>query len=92
MPKFIAVVRTIGLVCLLVYFLWALPLGVLSSSDAKQGNITVGLDVVRRVAAVGWLAIAWIGVDTGLSWFRAWSAGRKKTASVEGTRRSSDPS
>ena len=82
MLKFIAVVRTLGLVGLLIYFVWALPLGVLSSADAKQGSISVDLGVVRRVAGVAWLALAWIAVETALSWLRVWSAGRKKAAAA----------
>ena len=80
MLKLIAVARTVCLVLIVGYLLWALPLALLSSSEAKEGSISVNLNVVQKVASVAWLAIGWITLEVAMSWVRAWSAGRKKAA------------
>ena len=79
MLKFLAIVRTLCLVLLILYLSWSLPLALLSSKEAKEGTISVNLQVVQNVASVAWLAVGWIALETVLSWARAWSAGRKKS-------------
>jgi hypothetical protein len=76
MLKVTALVRTLFLVFIVGYLVWALPLGLLVTSAAKQGDISVKLDLVTRVATVAWVAVGWIALETALSWGRAWLAAR----------------
>jgi hypothetical protein len=84
MLKVMAFVRTVVLAFIVGYLLWELPLALLASSEAKLGNISVNIEVVKKVAAVAWLAVAWIALETALSWGRAWSAGRSERRTAAG--------
>jgi signal transduction histidine kinase len=77
MLKVMAVLRTIVLAFLVGYLLWELPIALLLfSGEARSAGVNVNIDTVKKVAAVAWLAVGWIAVETALAWGRAWSAGR----------------
>jgi hypothetical protein len=76
MTKVMAVLRTLFLAGIVGYMLWALPLGVLLSSAKTSATFTV--DILERVASGGWIAIAWIALETVLGWFRVWIEGRRQ--------------
>jgi hypothetical protein len=87
MIKLMALARSLFLLFITAYLLWVLPLGLLMSSEAKLGNISVNVEVVQKVAAVAWLAVGWIALETALSWARVWAAGRdaRKKAALAAT-------
>jgi hypothetical protein len=76
MLKAMALLRTVVLFFLVGFLLWKLPLAILMSNASGLTNVNVGIDVVKQVASVAWLAIAWIAVETVGAWGRAWAADR----------------
>jgi len=77
MAKVMVVLRSAFLLFMVVYLLGALPLALLVSGDAKQGNVTVGIDVVKQVASAAWLAVGWIALEVVVGWTRVWLDRRK---------------
>ena len=67
MLKVMAVLRTVFLVGIFGYMLWALPLGILVSGNATREAVSIG----------AWFAIGWIALETILGWSRVWLADRK---------------
>ncbi len=62
MAKFMAVVRTLVLVFLVLYTLVSAPFAFWS------GTIAVSADAMRRLLNATWLAIGWIAFETLLAW------------------------
>ena len=77
MLKVMAVLRTLFLVFIVGYLLRELPVLLLMSSDSKQGNITISIELLKQVASVAWLAIGWVALETALGWLRIWLEARK---------------
>lgn len=78
MTKAITALRTLFLVFIVGYALYALPIALLLSSSARKGNVTVDLSVVWKVADVLKLAIAFIALETVLGWIAVWVDGKKQ--------------
>ncbi len=62
MAKFMAVIRTLVLVFLVLYTLIVAPFAFWS------GTLAVTVDAMHRLLRATWLAIAWIGFETLLAW------------------------
>lgn len=77
MLKVMAVVRTVVLVAVTGFLLWAMPLGILFSSNATREATSFKVGVIEQVASAAWVAIGWIAFETVGGWVRVWLAGRK---------------
>jgi hypothetical protein len=73
-----ALVRSAFLAFLVAYTLVVSPLGVLWSGEATRAGTTVAVSVVEKVFIAAWLAIAWIAVETLVSWSRVWFDARAR--------------
>jgi hypothetical protein len=81
MAKLMAVLRTLFLVFVFLYALRELPLALLLSSDARQGDVMVPFTKVRAVSSVTWLAIAWIALEVVVGWSHVWVTGKLRARS-----------
>jgi hypothetical protein len=81
MIKVMAVLRTLFLAGIVGYMLWALPLGILLSS--AKTSATFNVDILEKVASGGWIAIAWIAMETVFGWFRVWLEGRRQLKALK---------
>ena len=77
MLKVMAVLRTLFLVGLTGYLLWALPLGILLSGAATREAACFKVPDLEKVSTGAWLAVAWLALETILGWVRVWLAGRR---------------
>ncbi len=70
MLKVLAALRTIFLIFILVYTVRAMPWSFgLPSDSAEAYNIC--RTSLRQVTIAGWLAIAWIALETAVGWWMA---------------------
>lgn len=81
MAKLMAVLRTLFLVFVFLYALRELPLALLFSSDARQGEVMVPFTKVRSVSSVTWMAIAWIALEVVVGWSHVWVTGKLRARS-----------
>jgi len=77
MLKVMAVLRTVFLVGIFGYMLWALPLGILVSGNATREAVCFKVPDLDKVSIGAWFAIGWIALETILGWSRVWLADRK---------------
>ena len=69
-----ATVRTIYLVAVVAYTLWAMPwvnLTVARTFDETYARCAGAIVPLQRAA---WLAIAWVALETVVGWFAVWRA------------------
>lgn len=74
MLKVMAVVRTLFLVFILGYTLWATPIAAMWT----KGVLAVNMESVRALSRATWIAIAWIALETAVGWLRARPGGGQK--------------
>jgi hypothetical protein len=77
MLKLTAILRTVVLVGVVGYLLWAMPLGILFSGAGTREAASFKVGVIEQVASVAWIAIGWIAIETVAGWVRVWAAGRQ---------------
>ena len=82
MLKLMAILRSLVLLGLVAYLLWAMPLGVLFSGAATRQATSFRVEVIEGVARAAWLALVWIGVETAIGWARVWLAARQAAKSA----------
>jgi hypothetical protein len=78
MVKVMAVLRTVFLLGIVGYMLWALPLGILFSSAATRDAACFKVPDLEKIASGAWAAVAWIAMETVFGWSKAWYQDRQK--------------
>jgi hypothetical protein len=77
MLKVMAVLRTLFLLGITGYLLWALPLGILFSGSATRDAACFKVPDIDKISSGAWFAVAWIAMETVFGWTRVWLAGRQ---------------
>jgi hypothetical protein len=77
MLKVMAILRTVFLLGVTAYLLWALPLGILFSGADTQAAACFKVPDLAKVSTAAWFAVGWITLETILGWVRVWLAERQ---------------
>jgi hypothetical protein len=78
MLKVMAVLRTLFLLGISGYLLWALPLGILFSGTATRDAACFKVPDIDKISSGAWFAVAWIALETVLGWIRVGLAARRE--------------
>jgi K+ transporter len=83
MTKVMAVLRTLFLFGIAAYLLWAMPLAIMFSSQATREAACFKVPDIDKIASGGWIAVAWIAMETVFGWSRVWLEGRRQLKALK---------
>jgi len=91
MTKVMAVLRTLFLVGVAGYLLWAMPLAIMFSTEATREAACFKVPDIDKVASGGWAAVAWIAMEVVFGWSRVWLEGRRQLKALKAAAAAASP-